>query len=72
MSFRLVFSDLLCQSVSELAKRLEAARTVAVVGNGGIALELVHTVITRLYPPLMISSLFFIAIASLLRYSMGD
>lgn len=32
------------ESVEQLSARLATARTVAVVGNGGIALELVHEV----------------------------
>jgi pyruvate/2-oxoglutarate dehydrogenase complex dihydrolipoamide dehydrogenase (E3) component len=32
-------------SVEILTKKLETARNVAIVGNGGIALELVHEVI---------------------------
>ena len=34
------------QSVEELVKRLSSARRVLVVGNGGIALELIHEVNT--------------------------
>ena len=32
------------QSVTDMTERLALARTVVVVGNGGIALELVHSV----------------------------
>ena len=32
------------KSVQDLAHRLMTARNIVVVGNGGIALELVHTV----------------------------
>jgi hypothetical protein len=38
---------LVFKSVSGLAQRLQSARRVVVVGNGGIALELVHTVNSR-------------------------
>ena len=34
------------QSVEDLVKRLHSARKVVVVGNGGIALELIHEVHT--------------------------
>lgn len=35
------------QSVADMAKRLSSARKIVVVGNGGIALELVHSVRSR-------------------------
>lgn len=42
-------------SVEDLLARLRAARKVVVVGNGGIALELIHEVLhilfTCIYPP---------------------
>ena len=36
------------QSVADMAMRLSSARKIVVVGNGGIALELVHSVRTEI------------------------
>lgn len=32
------------QSIADMTKRLSSARKIVVVGNGGIALELIHSV----------------------------